>query len=194
MSTENNKSLIREAVGIFFDAQSVKKTAADLQSCGFTQAELGLLAKRFSNQEALHQLMQQFDQRRDTSEGPNTAFVVEQAQGDTKRVLRGTLMLATGAVGGGMVIAAAAVFGGAMAAAVATILAVICVFTALLIFINRPDADYLENQIQDGHLLLFVRAKDEKSEKLAIDVLKRNGAHNPKIYSVKQHSGANDQQ
>ena len=185
MISLNKRRLVRQAVGIFFDAKSVENAVSDLRSCGFRQTEMALLAGRFSNQVALQTLMQQFEQGRGSDEGPNTAFVAKQAQGDTKRVLRGTLMLAVGAVGGGMIIAAAAVFGGAMAAATATILAVICVFTALLIFINRPDADYLENQVQDGHLLLFVRARNAEFEKLAIEALKRNGAHNPKMYTVK---------
>jgi hypothetical protein len=50
--------------------------------------------------------------------------------------------------------------------------------------IHESDAEYLEEQVDEGHLLLFVRTDDSEREKLALDVLSRHGAFDAKVYEA----------
>lgn len=50
--------------------------------------------------------------------------------------------------------------------------------------IHESDADYLENQVGEGRLLLFVSTPDADREAKALEILERHSAFNPKVYTV----------
>jgi outer membrane lipoprotein SlyB len=81
-------------------------------------------------------------------------------------------------------VASAAIFGGALLTAATGALAVGAVGALVGLIIHRNDAEYLEQQIDKGRMLLFVRTRDAQHEKRALEILSRHSAHDAKIYSV----------
>ena len=52
---------------------------------------------------------------------------------------------------------------------------------AMSLILHESDAEYLEEQIDEGHLLLFVRTENPEREKVALDILSRHGAYDVRI-------------
>lgn len=50
--------------------------------------------------------------------------------------------------------------------------------------IHRSDAEYLEEQVEEGHLLLFVRASDRASEVQVIKILTAHSGFDVKVYQA----------
>ncbi|MEZ5491115.1 MAG: hypothetical protein R3F50_12465 [Gammaproteobacteria bacterium] len=185
MTDQQTAKPIREAVGIFFDSHKLEETIKDLQESGFQHDEIGLLAGKFTVREKLGHLYEEINEDADSSGAPDTAFVAKESVGDTVHALLGTLYLTGAAVAGGAVVASAGILGGAIAAAAATTAVFSGVGALLAVIIHESDAEYLEEQVDEGHLLLFVRTQDEEREELAVNILSRHAAFDPRVYSLK---------
>lgn len=188
MSESTNANTIREVAGIFFDSRKLEETIRDLQESGFHHSEIGLLAGQFTVREKLGHLYDEINEDSDEPDAPQTAFVAKESVGDTVHALKGTLYITGAAVAGGAVVASAGILGGAVAAAAATTAVFGGIGALLGSIIHESDAEYLEEQVDEGHLVLFVRTADQEKEKLAIDVLSRHAAFDPRVYSVDSDS------
>ena len=80
--------------------------------------------------------------------------------------------------------ASAAILGGAVVAAASGVAAIALAGAVMGLIIHQSDADFLDEQVDEGHILLFVRTRDAERAAKAIDILKRNCAFEPKVYSV----------
>lgn len=56
--------------------------------------------------------------------------------------------------------------------------------TVIGLLIHQSDSDFLDEQIDEGHLLLFVRTSDTDRRDVAMKILSKQGAFEPKVYSV----------
>lgn len=175
---------VREAVGIFFDTQSLHEAVDELEASGFERRQLGLLAGKYTVKEKLGDFYNEINESADSEEGPQTAFVADKSIGDTVHAWFGTLFFAGTTIASGAIVASAAVLGGALLAAVGGAVALAGTGGALSLIIHESDAEYLEQQVDEGHLLLFVRAKDPEREIVALETLARHGAFEPKVYEV----------
>lgn len=166
----------REAVGIFHDAADFQAAIDELLSSGFDRAELSLLASEHAVEEKLGHRYRRVAALADDTAVPRVAYVSTEAIGDAEGALIGGLLfvgatLATGAVivsGGTLAaaIAAAAVVGGA-GGLIGSVLA------------NRVayhHARYLDEQLEYGGLLLWVRTWTRADEQRALDILRRHAA------------------
>ena len=188
MSDSATATPVREAVGIFFDSKKLEETIKDLQESGFHHDEIGLLAGQFTVREKLGHLYEEINEDSADPDAPNTAFVAKESVGDTVYALRGSLLMTGAAVTSGAVVATAGILGGAVAAAAATAAAFSGIGALLGVITHKSDAEYLEEQVDEGHLLLFVRTKDAEKEARALEILGRHAAYDPKVYSVKADS------
>ncbi|MEZ5489152.1 MAG: hypothetical protein R3F50_02390 [Gammaproteobacteria bacterium] len=184
MSEPSTIAPIREAVGIFFGSEKLEETIQDLQDAGFQHDEIGLLAGKFTVRQKLGHLYEEINEDSADPEAPDTAFVAKKSVGDTVHALVGTLYMTGAAVAGGAVVASAGILGGAVAAAAATTAVFSGIGALLAVIIHESDAEYLEEQVDEGHLLLFVRTRDEEKEKLALEILSRHAAYDPRVYTV----------
>jgi hypothetical protein len=117
-------------------------------------------------------------------DAPRIAFVSEEGTEDTNHAGLGALVFLGAAGAAGAAVITAGIFGGALLAGTAGAAAVGAVGAVVGTVISKSDADLLEEQIDEGHILLFARTKGSESERVAIEVLSRNGAIEPKVYSV----------
>jgi hypothetical protein len=175
---------IREAVGIYFDAKHLENAVRDLHANGFAHDEIGMLAGKFTVQEKLGHLYQEVNADLASPNAPDVAFVGREAVGDTVHAVIGSLFFAGAAVAGGAVVASAGILGGALSAAVATTGVFSGVAALLGKIIIQSDVEYLEEQVDTGHLLLFVRVRNPEQENKALQILGRDAAYNPAVYTV----------
>ncbi len=185
MSKPSDSPMIREAAGIFFNSEQLVNTVEALQEAGFSHAEIGLLAGQFTVREKLGHLYEEINEDFKDPDAPDTAFVAKESVGDTVHALLGTLYMTGAAVAGGAVVASAGILGGAIAAAAATTAVFGGIGALLAAIIHESDAEYLEEQVDEGHLLLFVRTRDQEKENLALEILSQHAAYNPRVYTVK---------
>jgi hypothetical protein len=184
MGSNKDEATVREAVGIFFDSEHLHEAVDELMSAGFSFEDLGLLAGQHTVRQRLGEFYNEVNESADSSEGPSTAFVAEKSMGDTVHAFLGTLFFVGTTAASGAVVASAAILGGSLLPAVAGAAAVGAIGGALSLIIHQGDAEHLEEQVDEGHLLLFVRTTDADEESKAVDILTRHGAFEPKVYEA----------
>lgn len=184
MTTAEHEPSIREAVGIFFNAQHLKDALKDLLASGFEPEELGLLASEQVVARSLGDLYTRTNESADLPQAPAIAFIGRESTRETARTLGGSLFFVGTSGVVGAVVASAAVLGGALLAAVGGIVGVGVVGALVATIIHQTDAEYLQQQVDEGHMLLFVRMADSDREQQAMNILVRNSAVDVKIYEV----------
>ncbi len=186
MTSTNGKKTIREAIAVFFDPQSIKSVVKDLRSAGISPDHIGLLASENSVRESLGDFYTQTNNTHEPGQSPVTAFVGKDDANQQQDSLGGSLFFVgtTGAMGA--VVASSAIFGGALLAALSGVVAVGAIGAMAGKIIQQNDADYLQQQVDEGHILLFVRITETVNEKQVIDLLSRHGGHHAKVHKLKQ--------
>ena len=74
MNAHATQPAIREAVGVFFDADKLQAAIDELQSSGFDLQQIGLLAGEHTVRQALGHLYEEANASADTAEAPRVAF------------------------------------------------------------------------------------------------------------------------
>jgi len=190
MAVDTKPKTIREAVGIFVDAATLQRAIEELYAAGFENAELGLVAGDFSVRQKLGTLFSETNKDPDDPHAPRTAFVAKDSVGDTPRALLYGALAVSAVVAGGAVVASAGVLGGAVALAAAGGAAVGGMGAVLAGLIGQSEAEFLEEQVGEGHLLLFVRIRDADRERRAKAILDKHSAHDVRIYSLPEAAPA----
>jgi hypothetical protein len=184
MRDHQSEPTVREAVGIFFEVNPLRAAIEELITAEFDESELGLLAGERTVQETLGNLYERSNEFINSPTAPCTAFVANDAVEDTVHALLGSLFFYGVTTAAGAAVASAAVLGGAVFAAVGGVAAVGAAGAAMGLVIHKNDASYLEEQVDEGHLLLFVRTHDSERENTAKEILSRHGAYDAKVYTV----------
>ena len=177
MSLSESQETRTETVGIFENAGTLQEAIDELLSSGFNRAEVSLLASEQAVEEKLGHAYEKAVELDDDTSVPRAAYISTESRGDAEGGIIGGLVYvgavaATGAVvaSGGtlaVAIAAAALVGGAGA--------LIGAVLAKLIEVHH--ADYLQEQLNHGGLLLWVRTRDKEHERRAIEILSKHSAH-----------------
>ena len=179
-------AVVREAVGVFAEADKVHEAIDDLLASGFRHEELGLLAGEYTVRQSLGDFYTQTNQFADSVDAPTTAFVAKEKAG--VHALLGSLFFAGSTAGAGAAVASAAILGGGLVAAVAGAVAIGAVGAVLARVIHESDAEELEEQVEEGHLLLFVRVRDAAAEKRGIEVLQQHTSIEVKVIDATKAS------
>jgi hypothetical protein len=184
MAKSDRAGTVQEAIGVFFDIDHLKLAIEELESAGFDNSEIGLLASEKAVEEALRDV---YTRSEDFSENPNApcvAFVADKPGDDTFHALIGGLFFYGATTAAGAAVASAAILGGAVVAAASGVAAIGLAGTVMGLIIHQSDADFLDEQVDEGHILLFVRTRNAERAAKAVDVLAKNCAFQPKVYSV----------
>ena len=172
MPTESDRAC--EVVAIFHAADHLENAIDELLSSGFDRAELSLLASADSVAEKLHDRYRRVEEMADDPDVPRASFVSTAAIGDAEGALIGGLAYVGATVAAG----AAVVAGGPLAATIAA--AVVAggagglIGSVLARWVGRHHANYLSEHIENGGLLLWVRARDRGDEARAIAILRKH--------------------
>lgn len=184
MATSETELPIREAVGIFFNADHLREAIKDLLSSGFEPEELGLLASEQVVERSLGDLYARTNENVDSPQAPAIAFIGRESSGETATTLRGSLFFVGTSGAMGAVVASSAVLGGALLAAIGGVVGVGLVGALVASIIHQSDAEYLQQQVDEGRMLLFVRIPDSAREQQAMNILTGHSGVDVKMYEV----------
>jgi hypothetical protein len=176
MATQSNVSSVCEVVGVFHKAEDLESAIDELLSSGFDRSELSLLASEAAVATKLGGYYLPVSEMADDPAVPRAAFVSTAAIGDAQGALIGGLAY----VGATVAVGAVVMSGGALAAAIAA--AVLAGGTGGLIgsvlahWVGHHHAAYLHDQIDNGGLLLWVRAWNASDEARALAIISKHAA------------------
>jgi microcompartment protein CcmK/EutM len=173
MVTDAERGKVREVVGVFGSAETLQEAIDELMSSGFDRAEISLLASEEAVDEKLGHKYKKVTELEDDGNVPRTHYVSLESIGAAEGAVIGALVY----VGAAAAISAIFASGGALASVIAG--ATLAGGTGGLVgavlakMIGQHHAEYLQEQLRHGGLLLWVRTWDAEREKKATEILKR---------------------
>ena len=184
MTADDRTDTVREAVGVSASAGTLQAAIDDLLTSGFDRAELSLLAGEDSVVEKLGHRYSRVTELEDEPDAATVCYVSPESLGGAEGALMGGLLYlgavaATGAilVSGGTLAAAAI---GAVAAGGAGGL----LGTYLARLVGESHAEYLQEQLDHGGLLLWVRTWNTEDEASAVEILTRHSGRDVHVHGL----------
>jgi hypothetical protein len=175
------KRTVREAVAVIEDVSSLELAVDDLMRSGFGKEDVSLLAGHDTVAKKLGHMYERIEELEDDPRAPRTAFVSNKSLGRREDLVISSLTYVPTLLAAGVVVASA----GAVAAALAgTAVTGALIGTALAHWMDRRRADWLQEQLDRGGILLWVRTADEAAERKALEVLTRYSAHDVHIHEI----------
>ena len=175
MATDHESLPACEVVGVFHTPEDLESAIDELLSSGFDRAELSLLA----SQAAVAQKLGYYREARELADEPSVpraAFVSTAAIGDAEGALIGGLAYVGATVAIGAVVMSGAAMGAAIAAAVLAGGSGGLVGSVLARWVGHHHATHLQDQIENGGLLLWVRAWNHNDEARALQIVTKHAA------------------
>lgn len=188
MTTKTKEPTVREAIGVFAEVEPLREAIDSLLADGFQRESLGLLASEKAVKQSLGEFYTRTNESHDSQGAPAIAFVGKDALAEAGQSLGGGLFFIGTAGVTGALVTSAAVLGGALLTAIGGVIGVGLVGLAVGSVIHQRDADFLQHQIDEGRLLLFVRV-DPGNEKRAVSILEQNHATAVKVHEVAVKQG-----
>lgn len=182
-STQEARAL-REAVGVFDTAETLQDAIDELLSSGFNRAELSLLASESAVEAKLGHKYRKSSELEDDVRVPRTAYVSTESVGDAEGAVIGGLMY----VGAGVLMGPVAFAGGTLAA-ITTAAAFGAgagglIGTILAQLVGDHHARHLQEQLDHGGLLLWVRVWDAENEKRAVEILAKHSGRDVHVHTL----------
>jgi len=188
--SDHDYSLCRtEAVAVFHDAKSFQTAIDDLLSAGFDGADLNVLAHEDTIVAKLGRPYTSTKDFMDDPEAPRIGYVPEETIGDAEGAVIGAGIYAPAVIGSVAVVASGGTLLGAVAAAAIAGGAGGLVGAALARFIGHEHAKHLDQHLQHGGLVLWVRARDPEHAKAALEILKRHAADDVHLHDIPERAG-----
>jgi len=184
MPAEQSARTIREAVGVFDDPEILEEAIDDLLSSGFNRAELSLLAGEKTVDEKLGHKYKKMAELEDDPIVPRCCYVSTESIGDAEGGLIGGLMYVGATAAAGAIV----MTGGTLALAIAAAAlagGIGGLFGSLLAkWVGDHHAQHLQEQLDHGGLLLWVRTWDAEDEKRASKILSRHSGRDVHIHTL----------
>ena len=180
MVNETQSALKIDIVGTFFDEQNLRTAIEELQSAGMEFKQMGLLCAESVLRDKLGHLYRRIDNNGGDAESPDMDFVDTEAVGNTPYAALGAMAFIGGAVGGGALVATAGILGGALAVATAGTAVVGSLGVLASELMSKSDAEALQEQLDVGHILLFVRIDNSKLKDEIIKIIHERSGTAPR--------------
>lgn len=175
---------VREAVGVFKTFEDFQGAIDELLSAGFHRSELSLLASEQAIEKTLGQGSDQLAARADDENVPRSAYVSMEAIGDAQGGLISALTYVGATVAAGAVIASGGTVAAAVVAAAATGGTGGVVGSIMAKWLGDHQATVLQEHINSGGLLLWVRTWDAADEIRALEILKKHSALDAHVHGL----------
>lgn len=183
-SPEQNKFPIREAVGYFKSPEALQAAVDELLSSGFDRAELSLLADESTVEEKLGHQYRKVAELEDEPQAARCCYVSTESIGDAEGALiGGPLYVAAGATAGVTLASggtmAAAILGAALAGGTGGLIG-----SVLAKLVGDWHAHRIQEQLEHGGLLLWVRTRDADHEKTAIAIMQKHSGFDVHVHAI----------
>jgi hypothetical protein len=174
----------REAVGVFHDERSLQGAVDELLVAGVDRSALSLVAGHRTVEKKLGHYFERVDDIEDDPQMPRQAYVGSDSRTEAKGVVVGGLFYVGAIAAAGAVVAsggtiAAALLGAALAGGAGGAVGV-----ALARIIDRHHARHLQEQLDHGGILLWVRLRGTDEERRVVDLLRARGAGHVHVHAV----------
>jgi len=184
LGTRPEQKTVHEAVGVFRDPDNLQEAVEELQSHGFMQQELSVLAGESTIQEKLGHLYRRVKSAEDDPKAPRTIFVPIENINIAKGIAIGVPLFLAATTTAGVVVAS----GGAILEAISYATAAGAVGASIgsmfATFIAKHRAKYLQDQIKRGGLLLWVNLRSPEMEKKAKKILLKHSAQDVHVHDI----------
>jgi hypothetical protein len=175
------KGTVSEAVAVFHDVSALDAAVDDLRKAGFKRGDISLLAGEDAVEKKLGHRYQRVEELEDDPDAPRVAYKTRASVGESEDLIIGSMTYLPAVVAAGTVVATA----GVVAAAVTgTAIAGALIGTVLAHWLDRQQAEWLQEQLDHGGLLLWVRTPDAEAEQKAMTILRRHSAHDVHIHRL----------
>lgn len=184
MSSDQPQETRTEAVAVFDDAATLQGAIDELLSAGFDRAALSLLAGEETVIKKLGHIYTKVEELEDDPAAPRAAYVSTESIGDAEGALVGGLVYVGAVAAAGAVVAtggtlAAAIAGAAMMGGAGGLIGAV-----LAKMTGDRHAGHLQEQLDHGGLLLWVRTWDREHEQRAVDILSKHSAHDVHVHAL----------
>ena len=170
---------VREAVGVFDTAEAFQDAVDDLMTSGFDRAEISMVASESAVEEKLGHKYEKSAECEDDCAIPRTAYVSPESIGEGEGAIIGGLLYVGAGVGAVLAsagpLATAMLLGGGAGMVIGAVLAKI---------VGERHARYLQEQIDRGGLLLWVRTWDEADERRAVGILEKHSGKDVHVHGA----------
>ena len=176
--------LVREAVGVFHDVKALQAAIYDLETHGFDRAEISLLAPVPTVEKDLGHAFRSVRELEDDTRAPMVAYTSPESVADAEGAIASGLLyvgalasLVPVVASGGSIAAAmiAMTVGGGVGASIGAVLANL---------FGKQHAKYIEDQLDRGGLLLWVRTWNAGDEKRAVEILSEHSGEDVHVHAV----------
>jgi hypothetical protein len=180
-TSEQGKGQVREAVAVLEDVQALEAAIDELLANGFAKDDISLLAAHEAVERKLGHMYRRVEELADDPAAPRTSYVSLNKLGGGEDTVVSSLTILPTLIAAGTVVASA---GAVAAVVIGTAVAGATLGTLFSHFMNKHHAEWLQEQLDRGGLLLWVRTADEERERRAIEVLARHAAHDIHIHEI----------
>jgi len=184
MTHYENEESVREAVAVFDSVETMQEAIDELLSSGFNRAELSLLAGQHVVEEKLGHIYTKTEELEDDPKVPTVAYTSIESIGDAEGALIGAPMYIAACTAAGVMIAAGGPFAATIAAITAASGAGAVFGVVLAALVGKHHAHYLQDQLDHGGLLLWVRTWDVEHEERAKKILLQHSGHDVHVHGL----------
>lgn len=185
METEQEMTMVREAVGVFDDVNALHETIKDLETSGFGRRQISVRGSEAEMRERFGQTQLETKQLEDHPQAPHRPIVAPEELGVAKGVLIGGGIF-VGFVGAVIPIAASG--GELTGTSIATVLLASAIGAlagwGLANLLDREYGTFFQKQVGKGGLVLWVETPGSAEEEKAQIILRRHGAHDVHIHEM----------
>jgi hypothetical protein len=175
---------VPEAVGVFSNADDLQAAIDELQSHGFARRHLSVLADAKTIEAKLGHIYRRVEEEEDNPDAPRTMFVPLESIGEAKGALIGTPLYIAACAATALVVASGGTLLTAIMATTAAGAGGALIGTVFAEIVAKHHADYIQDQINHGGLLLWVTLADGEHEKQAIRILNKHSARDVHIHDI----------
>jgi hypothetical protein len=178
--------LAREAVGVFSSSELLEAAVDDLGISGFDRATVSVPATDETIRDRVGHIYRTVGEVEDNPSVPQAAFASQDSRIEGEAAAVGIPFYigscagagAAVAFGGGLVIAiGATIAGGAVGAGLGALVAA---------GMARRHSERVREQLAQGGMVLWVSVRDDKAERRAVEILKRNGAWDVHVHEIER--------
>lgn len=176
MTAKSKRNKVCEVVGVLNNETNLENAIGQLLTSGFDQSEISLLATEKSVVEKLGHRYKKLSSLEDNLQAPRVAYVAPENLGLAKGALIGGFLYVGAFAAASAVLAMGwslplILAGGSLGAAGGGLIG-----AALSQFVEAEHAIYIQDQLEHGGLLLWVRARDPEHESQAMKIMKSHDA------------------
>lgn len=175
---------VREAVGVFKEERALVDAVDELMLAGIDRSAISLLAGHRAVEETLGHYFRKVAEIEDDPAAPRLAYAGPDSRTEFEAAIGGGLAYVGAVAGAGFVVASGGAVGAAILAAALAGGTGGVVGGFLSRFINRHHARYLQDQLDRGGILLWVRVNDPDHESKALDILRRHAAGDVHVHDL----------